>query len=118
MRMWSVAPDVLCMKHLLGEHVEMHMFAGSIRKGISMNGYIEAGLLDVREVANRHDALAVEIANRGMRHRTPLAPLSAAMLRRFAKNPGKIPEVESRKELLKRCVECRRRYAAWVRYKR
>ena len=36
MRMWNVDPKLMCNKHLLGEHVEMHMFFGTIQKGISM----------------------------------------------------------------------------------
>jgi hypothetical protein len=30
MRMWMVPPKVMCRKHLLGEHVEIHMLAGSL----------------------------------------------------------------------------------------
>ena len=33
MRMWLVNPALLCRQHLLGEHVEMHMFAGHILEG-------------------------------------------------------------------------------------
>ena len=32
MRMWLVPPQLMCDQHLLGEHLEMHMFIGTIRK--------------------------------------------------------------------------------------
>ena len=35
MRMWNVDVTKMCNKHLLGEHVEMHMFVGIIIKGTS-----------------------------------------------------------------------------------
>ena len=46
MRMWNVNPKTLCRKHLLGEHLEIHMFVGSINKKISMKGYLEKGFLE------------------------------------------------------------------------
>lgn len=30
MRMWMVDPKIMCRKHLLGEHLELHMLAGCI----------------------------------------------------------------------------------------
>lgn len=41
MRMWKVNPKNMCRQHLLGEHVECHMFVGAILKGISLSGYIK-----------------------------------------------------------------------------
>ncbi len=46
MRMWNVLPEYLCRKHLLGEHVEMHMFVGTIKRGVSLNGYIKNKLVE------------------------------------------------------------------------
>lgn len=33
MRMWVVNPKILCRKHLLGEHVELHMATGHLQRG-------------------------------------------------------------------------------------
>lgn len=33
MRMWLVPPSHMCRKHLLGEHVELHMLLGTLKKG-------------------------------------------------------------------------------------
>jgi hypothetical protein len=30
--MWMVDPRLVCSKHLLGEHVELHMFVGCLLK--------------------------------------------------------------------------------------
>ena len=45
MRMWMVDPKIMCRKHLLGEHVEHHMFVGTINKRISIVGYLRDNLL-------------------------------------------------------------------------
>jgi hypothetical protein len=37
--MWMVDPRQMCRQHLLGEHNELHMFAGTMRKGIGLAGY-------------------------------------------------------------------------------
>ena len=67
-----VDPTLLCRKHLLGEHVECHMFRGSLLKGTSLRGFLESGLLDSRLLARRHDQLAKELQGRGYRHESPL----------------------------------------------
>ena len=102
MRMWLIEPYLLCNKHLLGEHVEMHMFAGSIRKRISLSGYIEKGLVDLRVINSRHDALAAEMVKRGMSHNSPLAEVPIIPL-------GTVDKNKSFDELCSRCTECRMR---------
>lgn len=72
MRMWMCNPIILCNKHLLGEHVEHHMFVGSINNKISMNGYIDNNLLEILSLFNRHDALVHELLRRHYIHRSPL----------------------------------------------
>lgn len=107
MRMWMVPPHLLCRKHLLGEHVEMHMFGGSVEKGIRMDGYIQGGLLDPSQLAQRHDALAAEMIARGYRHMSPLPESwSTTMASRYK---AEEVSVESNlNELSRRCVECRK----------
>lgn len=72
MRMWGVDPKFLCRNHLLGEHVEMHMFAGTIRKGISIQGYIDKKLVNPRLIKVRHDILVEEMKSRGYNHNSDL----------------------------------------------
>jgi len=111
-RMWGVDPRLLCRQHLLGEHVEMHMFLGTIRQGHSVAGYTSAGIVDPHRVLARHDALAAEIERRGMNHRSPMV-LTASDEEAIAALPAaEIDAVANLAELARRCERCRERQAA------
>lgn len=99
-----VDPALLCRKHLLGEHVECHMFRGSLKKERSLGGFLKAGLLDSRALAHRHDELAAEITRRGYRHASPL-------LRDFDEDAAAsdVDATVSLSELAARCSECHQR---------
>jgi len=99
--MWGIQPEKLCNRHLLGEHAEMHMFTGCIRKGISINGYIKGGLVEVQKIKPRHDLLAREMQRRGMHHRSPL--FFCTKMR-----AGKLNLSANKKDLAKRCKACRK----------
>lgn len=102
MRMWKVPPKCLCRNHLLGEHAEMHMYAGAIRKKRSIRGHIEKGQVETHSIKPRHDALAKEMERRGYRHNSPL---------RFhtKRRAGKVDVQGNLRELARRCRECRKR---------
>lgn len=103
MRAWMVDPEVLCQQHLLGEHVEMHMFVGSLRKGLSLQGYLDMGLVEPRRIAERHERLVAEMARRGMNHASPLPEYTYD-------GPDGVVDVEhSYLELARRCADCRER---------
>jgi hypothetical protein len=91
----------MCKQHLLGEHVEMHMFAGAIRKGISMDGYISNGLVNTSLIHSRHGELVVEMETRGMKHNSSLPDFT------IPDGPsGFVFKQNSLQELLKRCPSC------------
>lgn len=103
-----VAVGIMCNKHLVAEHLEMHMFAGALRKGTSMKGYIDKGLLEIVNIAPRHDALVEEMVRRGMKHKSPLGA--------FPRRPeeygmGRVDVRGSERELRTRCEECKARQA-------
>ena len=101
MRMWLTPPEAMCRKHLMGEHVEMHMFVGTIAKGKSLEGYYRDGLLNSGQIKERHDQLAAEMIRRGMNHESELAqPLVTP---RITVDLG-----SARRELARRCPDCRR----------
>ena len=102
MRMWNVDPKVLCRKHLLGEHLEMHMFAGALNKGKKLDGFISSGLVEVHKIRERHFDLRVEMLRRGYRHKSPL-PLNIKMY-----IAGKVSKKKNLSELANRCSECRK----------
>jgi hypothetical protein len=104
MRMWNVDPKLLCRQHLLGEHLETHYFIGTIKKGKSIKGYIDGGLVEVHNILRRHDELAEEMKRRGYKH---------------SHNPdlydcelwecGCVDSEQNIVELHRRCKDCRER---------
>jgi hypothetical protein len=98
-RMWMVDPKVMCTQHLLGEHVECHMFVGTILKGTQLTGYLDNRLLETHNLRARHDELADEMTRRGMNHKSPLLD--------FEIEPkGLVCRDKSLKDLLSRCERC------------
>ena len=107
MRMWNVPPKVLCRQHLLGEHLEMHMFAGAIKKGTSLQGFITGGLVMTGRIKERHDELVAEMVRRGMNHKSPMNKQP-----RIAE-AGYVSYQASIAELSKRCPACRKNIVAY-----
>ena len=101
MRMWNVDPDVMCRQHLLGEHAELHMFAGTIAAGKRLDGYLDNGLVEPANIHTRHDELVVEMKRRGMRHQSPLPQPDVS-----AYGPGAIDPEASLGALVGRCARC------------
>jgi hypothetical protein len=101
--MWNVNPRFLCRAHLLGEHRELHMLAGALRKGVRLQPLVAQGLVEPYAVQARHDLLVAEMEARGFRHRSPLAaePFAEPLL------DGYVCEAVSRAELARRCEYCR-----------
>ena len=102
MRQWNIDPKFLCRKHLLGEHVEGHMFIGCIKKGTSLKGYIDKGLVEIHNIKSRHDELSIEMKKRGYNHKTPMEEFEY-------KEIGYVNSNENLKELYRRCENCRNR---------
>ncbi len=96
-----VPPRKMCRKHLLGEHVEIHMAVASLRLGKSVAGFLEKGLLELHSLRRRHDQLVAEMLRRGYRHSSPLGPIPR-------RTGGKIDRRANRLELARRCPDCLR----------
>lgn len=105
MRMWMVNPKIMCRQHLLGEHVEIHMFIGTLNRGKTVKGYLEKGLLEVHSLYSRHEELVKEMKRRGYRHCSPVDEQWKS-----AEKSGAIDQKKNLEELLKRCPRCKRRY--------
>lgn len=99
MRMWGIDPKLMCQKHLCGEHVEMHMLVGTIRKGISIRGYVDGGLVETQNIAHRHEQLSAEMLRRGYRHESPLPAFTTPVA-------GAIDRLANLRELADRCPAC------------
>ena len=83
-RIWDVEPDVLCDRHLLGEHRELHAVWSILTTG--KRGYANhpetlrwRGRL--KALYARHDRLVDEMKRRGFDHRSPLDPALATGVR-------------------------------------
>lgn len=73
--MWMVNPSLMCNQHILGEHLECHMFVSTINQNKrKLDGFIKNGLLEADKLVIRHDALVQEMLNRGINHKTPIIP--------------------------------------------
>jgi hypothetical protein len=104
MRMWGIPVENMCNKHLLGEHVEMHMFVGTINKNKNLNGYFKNKLVVISEIKKRHNEIVNEMIKRGMNHKSELPEFKWNSL-----EMGEINIEENKKELKRRCEECRKK---------
>ncbi|MDP1695650.1 MAG: pyrimidine dimer DNA glycosylase/endonuclease V [archaeon] len=102
MRMWNIPPQMLCTKHLLGEHVEMHMFVGTINKKKSIKEYLDNELVDTSHIRKRHYELVSEMKRREFNHQSPLPKFEI-------KKSGSIDIKKNIKELARRCKECKKK---------
>ena len=105
MRMWLVDPKTMCRKHLLGEHLELHMLAGCLEKGKNIDGFIEHGFVDPALLLQRHDHLVAEMKRRGYNHCSPVGTLPDIL------EKGHIDPETNKIELCRRCAECRERFS-------
>lgn len=103
MRQWNVDPKFLCRQHLLGEHLEIHMFVGALSKGKKLKGYITNGMLEPHTLRTRHEHLVMEMRKRGYTHNSPLPLFEDPLI------AGRIDVQANMVELAKRCDKCRER---------
>jgi len=108
MRMWMVNPKILCRKHLLGEHGELHKFIPSFKKHRSVAGRI--GQIELSKYKIRHDDLAEEMLNRGYKHQSPLNPPDFTYLPQ-EHYEATVDIKKSLQDLCTRCSECKKNIA-------
>ena len=99
--MWMIYPAILCQKHLLGEHFELHLHRHNFVKGHSIEG--RRGQIEPAAMQSRHDELAAEMTRRQMNHKSPyIQPdLSAYDLTGFT-----VDRSEAILDLTSRCSAC------------
>jgi hypothetical protein len=102
MRMWNVPVEYLCRNHALGEHLEMHMFIGCLKKGISLKGYIDKGMVEVHNIKKRHDELAKSFSTRNYNHKSPIEEFDYI-------ETGYVNIEQNIEELKRRCKKCKER---------
>ena len=106
MRMWMINPKLLCRKHLLGEHGELHKHRSLFVKGHSIAGRL--GQIEPRAMERRHNQLAREMVRRGFKHQSPFVQPDLSYLPATDRN-GKVSKTESLFLLVDRCQDCKAR---------
>lgn len=70
--MWMVNPRLLCRKHLLGEHGEIHKHRHNFVKQHSISKRVSPVVqIEPANMKKRHDELAEEMLRRGFNHNSP-----------------------------------------------
>lgn len=117
MRMWMCHPVILCRKHLVAEYNENLMFVGTLKKGISVKGYIKNNLFEPLSLLKRHEALRREMQNRSYKHDRIIEDVQIK-LNHLPKEHIEytINRKQSLKDLLLRCDECLKRFKQFKDY--
>lgn len=72
MRMWMIDPTLLCTKHLVGEHGEIHKHRHNFVKQHKITGRVKPVVqISPHMMKTRHDELAEEMTRRGGNHQSP-----------------------------------------------
>ncbi|MEM3839363.1 MAG: pyrimidine dimer DNA glycosylase/endonuclease V [Candidatus Micrarchaeaceae archaeon] len=75
MRIWDIEVSALCMRHLLGEHRELHATWSIItnnKKGYSSHPEVKRWRGKLAALYKRHESLVREMKRRGFEHNSPL----------------------------------------------
>lgn len=75
LRIWDLPPSILCDKHLLGEHRELHAIwcvLTNNKKGYSKHPETLRWKGKLAALYARHEALIEEFNKRGFKHYSPL----------------------------------------------
>lgn len=113
MRMWMVDPKIMCRKHLLGEHVETHMFYGSVEKGKKIDGFLKNNLFEPLSLYYRHKQLEEEMIRRGYNHQSPMEDCAPCFDNlNLEQQYTIIDHNKALRDLLDRCPECRQRWSS------
>jgi len=107
--MWMIDPRVLCRKHLLGEHGEIHKHRHNFVKHHSVAKRVELGQIEPASMEARHDALAIEMIQRGYNHKSPYEQPDISYLPEDQQN-FTVDVARSIADLVGRCPECAKRH--------
>lgn len=112
MRMWMIPPYLMCDKHILGEHGEIHKHKHNFVKKHNMGGRLASpSQIDPVNMESRHDELVEEMIRRHMNHYSPFEQPDVSYL--FNGDPYSytidINLKHNLNDLANRCEHCRER---------
>jgi hypothetical protein len=100
-----VDPKLLCRKHLLGEHGELHKFLPSWKKKHRIDGRLSGNAMEPQSYNARHDALAQEMLARGYNHQSPLEQPDFSYLN-STQLEFRVDVSLAHQLLVRRCLDC------------
>lgn len=104
--MWMVDPKLLCKKHLLGEHGEIHKHRHNFLKKHRVTKRISPVVqIEPQSMETRHNELAMEMLRRGYNHQSSFEQLDISYLPVKEKS-AVVDTNHSLFDLSHRCVEC------------
>ena len=113
MRMWMIDPALLCTKHLLGEHGEIHKHRHNFVKKHSITGRITPIVaIEPANMLKRHDELAAEMLRRGHNHKSPYIQPDLSGYPQNQVNANADLEFNLI-DLMCRCEECLKNITEW-----
>jgi len=104
-----VNPKILCRKHLLGEHGEIHKHRWTFERKHKKDKYIANNCIEPTSMESRHEVLAREMKRRGFNHKSSFKQPNIDYLPKNQKY-YRVDKLSSLCDLLKRCEDCKKRY--------
>ena len=109
MRMWMVDPKLLCTKHLLGEHGEIHKHRHNFVKQHRITKRVSPVVqIEPMQMEARHNELAAELIRRKYNHNSPFEQPDISYLN-DGERLAKVDINNSLMDLINRCPECANR---------
>jgi hypothetical protein len=106
--MWMIDPRLLCRKHLLGEHGEIHKHRHNFVKQHSISKRVSPVVqIEPQSMESRHDELAAEMLRRGFNHQSPFEQPDISYLPDSERNAVVDINV-SMSDLIERCPICKK----------
>ena len=100
--MYNLYPTLLCDRHLLKEHMDIHMFKRALDLKVDICQEIKEGKIETHNLIKRHNELMVEIEARGYIHNTPIG-------KGEYKEQGKVDKTKVVAYLAIFCEDCKKR---------
>ena len=107
--MWMIAPQLLCGKHLIGEHGEIHKHRHNFVKQHKISNRIFPIVqIEPSSMESRHDELAAEMIRIGYNHQSPFKQPDISYLPK-SEREAIVDLANSMTDLKTRCPECCKR---------
>ncbi len=107
-----ISPKLLCRKHLLGEHGEIHKHRHNFVKHHRIDGRLSPiVLIEPASMKTRHDELAEEMLRRGYNHKSPYELPDLSYLP-HAQRKAKADISYNLSDLSSRCEDCKKQIEA------